>query len=234
MQTGQVYSPGQTSDVTDPREEVIAQRQRRQPIRFLQSFSDRWGKLPGGELKKHNLQTWLTENQQKGHNGRRHTGWDSASCRTAIASVSVAFNWAADMGLISKNPIARFKRPAPKSRSAYCVVSDEQHALLLAEANRRSAKGFANLLTVLYETGARPGEVRLLEASHYNPDLQAFIIDTEDGGNNKLVHTGRRRVIYLTPRLIPLVEELIKAYPQGPLLSNEFREFFPASLLPTL
>ena len=126
------------------------------------------------------------------------------------------------MGLISKNPVPKLKRPAARSRTAYCVITDEQHQPLLKEADRRNGKGFRNLLTVLYETGARPGEVRRLEARHYRPEQGAWVIDaTEDGGNNKLGHTGRRRVIYLTPRLIPLVEELNARHPTGPIFPSE-------------
>jgi integrase len=198
----------------------------------LQSFSDRWGKLTIGELRKHHVETWLAEKQKPHFNGKRFEGWGPGTCRTAIAAISAALRWAEDTGLIAKNPVAKLKRPAARSRSVYCVVTDEQHAHLIAEAEKRSVKGFRDILTVLYETGARPGEVRLLEARHYRPDQGAWVIDAcETGGNNKLGYAGRRRVIYLTSRLVPLVEELNALHPTGPIFPNENGRAFTKEIL---
>jgi integrase len=182
-------------------------------VRFLQPFSDHCGKLPVGHLKKHHLEAWLAS---------KRGSWNSSTCCVAVSSVSAALNWAADMGLISKNPITKLKRPQQKSRSAYCVITDEQHATLTAEADKRTEKGFLHILVVLRQTGARPGEIRLLEARHYRPDQGAWVIDaSERNGNNKLGHRGKRRVIYIPPGLIPLVEELNRRYPTGTIFPNE-------------
>src|SRR5262249_3203734 len=49
-----------------------------------------------------------------------------------------------------------------------------------------------------------------------------WVIDAnERNGNNKLGHKGKRRVIYIPPGLIPLVEELNRRYPTGSIFPNE-------------
>src|SRR5262249_10203524 len=92
------------------------------------------------------------------------------------------------------------------------------------EADKRKNKGFYNLLTALYETGARPGEVRLIEAKNYNPKLVAWVIDSRPDrqrGGNKLAHHGKRRVIFLTPKVQGLGEKLNREFSEGPIFRNE-------------
>jgi integrase len=190
-------------------------------LKFLQSFSDKWGTLPVKDLKKHHVEEWLAEHMEYRRDERRKTWvrWGMSTRRSAITSLITALNWSVDQGIISKNPVARMKRPAQVSRSVESLITDAQHRLFLERASRRHKKGFRDLLIALFETGARPGEVAGMEAKNYNPKMGTWVIDSGPGvhGHNKLAYQGRRRVIFLTKALQELVERLNREHPQGPI-----------------
>jgi integrase len=160
-----------------------------QRVKFLKPFSERYGTLRVCDLKKHHVEEWLTA-KARGRNDDPHRGWGASTRRCAIASVTAAFRWAVDQGLISRNPLPPFKRPAEVSRGAYCVVTEGHHRLLLEREARRRHKGFYYLLLALHETGARPGEVCGVEARHFREDVgggPAWVIEAtaDDEGRNK-------------------------------------------------
>jgi integrase len=205
----------------------------------LQSFLDHVGKIRVCDLRKHHLDAWLARMAEPRTDGRmkKVVRWGPTTRRIAIEAVQAMLNWAVGRGIVTKNPVARFERPGVVRRGLHCVVTEEQHRLLLGRAGRRKHKGFALLLTALYETGARPGEVRCVEASHYNPKVGArgaWVIDADPAqqeGNNKLAYRGKRRVIYLTGNLKAAVEELNARYPSGAIFRNEWDEPFTEDTL---
>lgn len=86
--------------------------------------------------------------------------WSSTYRANYLACVLTAFRWAARHKLIPSNPLTELKKPARQSRGVSAVVTEEEHKKLLAVA----AHLMHDLLTVLWETGARPGEVTGLTA----------------------------------------------------------------------
>ncbi len=193
--------------------------------KFLQSFSDEHGKLKVCDLRRHHVEAWLAKKAELWRDERRKKWcrWGPTSRRIAISSLVTAFNWAVEQGVVTKNPVAGIKRPPSLSRSARAVISDEQHRLLLTRAARRKKSGFQHLLTALYETGARPGEVTGIEARDYSPKLGAWVIEADERaeGRNKLAYKGRRRVVYLTVTLRGLVEKLNAEHPEGPIFRTQ-------------
>jgi integrase/recombinase XerD len=180
------------------------------------------GKVRVCDLKKHHVSQWLEEKSKPWKDERRKVWcrWGPSSRRIAITALISALNWAVEEGYISKNPVAGMKRPAQVSRSAMSVISDAQHALFLERAAKRKKKGFHDLLVAMYESGARPGEVAGIEAKDYNPQLGAWVIEATGDrviGRNKMAYRGKRRVIFLRPKLKEMVERLNQEHPTGPI-----------------
>src|SRR6185436_18257371 len=78
--------------------------------------------------------------------------WSNSYRAGCLGAVSTFLRWA-------KFPL-ELRRPPKESRGADAVISEEQFAVVLRESRVSSAAtDFPELLTVLRETGARPGEV---------------------------------------------------------------------------
>jgi integrase len=201
--------------------------------KFLMAFEEKWGTLRVCDLKRMHLTEWLTERSVPKFNARlgKMCRWGQSTRNIAIMTVQSMFNWAAEEGVISKNPLGKVKREAEVSRGLQCMVTDEQHMLMMerqTEVSRRDS--YRNILTVLYHTGARPGEICHMEARHYNPQMRAWVIDsTEASGNNKLGVHGKRRIILLNGELVKLVEGLNARFPKGPIFPNRHGECYSAA-----
>ena len=72
-----------------------------------------------------------------------------------------ALRWAESTGMIAVNPLKHLKRPARESRGAKSVISENDHKRLCSFAN----PSLRLLLTLLWETGARPSEIEGLTAA---------------------------------------------------------------------
>jgi integrase len=148
---------------------------------------------------------------------KRMVAWKNGTVRLAIDSLQVAMNWAVKEGLISRNPIKGAERPAARSRGAECIITPDEHRHLLAKMSPR----IGQVLTILENTGARPGEILHAEAKDFDTELGAFVYHgqvNEDGEwSHKTSRKGRARVIFLSGEALALVRELVKQYPAGPL-----------------
>jgi integrase len=84
------------------------------------------------------------------------------------ATICRPFNYAAEVGLIPKNPFAGVKIPeGPDGRD---WTPDEYQAIL-----RNSSPYFRRLIILLRFGGARPGEARTLQWSHVFAELRAIV-----------------------------------------------------------
>jgi integrase len=135
----------------------------------------------------------------------------SRSTRADVARVTAtAFRWAEAEALIPANPLKGMRRPTGESRGAKAVVTADTHAALLTVAHST----FGTLLTLLWETGARPSELSRLTAA--NVDLANGVAVLMD--HKTAEATGRPRLIALTPNAVAVLKALAEARPQGPLL----------------
>jgi integrase len=136
----------------------------------------------------------------------------SASSKAGLfGAVATMFRWATAEGVMPANPLANVKRPTKASRGAKAVVPDDVHERLMAVASPE----LRPLLVLLRETGGRPSELARLTATDVNADANVAILT-----RHKTDHTGKPRLIFLTPTALALLLPLMGERPTGPLLRN--------------
>jgi integrase len=171
---------------------------------YLHSFIRTLPKdLLATDLRSFRVTQWLDKRETWGVNSRR----------AAIRTVKRAFQWGVEEGYLEFSPIAGLKKPPGKRRET--ILSPKQQATVLAAAKQPS---FRDVLIVLQETGARPQEIRAVEAKHVDAEQQVWIFPPSEhktGGK-----TGRARVIYLTPRAWKITKRLLSKTKTGPLFRN--------------
>jgi integrase len=138
--------------------------------------------------------------------------WKSGTTRILVSALKAAMRWGVEQGYISRNPLMNLKRPASGIRDVSCVVTEEEHKLILSQA----PLALADLLTALWTTGSRPSALIVAKAR----DLQG----------DQLVIVGRagikikKVVIYLDPPTKELVTRLAESAGSGPIFRNAFGE----------
>lgn len=112
--------------------------------RYLRKFAKYIGKSKRmSQLKKHHVQSWVEQD----YAGK------AKSQNNCITSLNVAFNWAVELEYIDRNPIARMKKPADKSREFFLKPAEWKLVL-----NEIKSKQFADIVAFMLFTGARPQE----------------------------------------------------------------------------
>ena len=117
---------------------------------FLQQFVTECGTLSVGELKPFHVTRWLAS---------KPTWGPSTRCRV-IGLLKQLFNWGIEQGLISVNPLRTLKKPKANRRERILTAAEREK---IFEAAGHGS--FRNFLTAMAETGARPGEIRILSAA---------------------------------------------------------------------
>ena len=158
------------------------------------------GSLPPAKLTSRHVTAWLAQ----------RPAWGPTTKRNAITAIQRGFNWAVKNRGLDRNPIKGMDKPEahrPKS----VVTPDEFEGIL-----EHATGPFGDLLTVSYDCGARPFEVKDLERRHVDLDKQQAVIPADEAKGRK--HT---RVFYFpTDRSMEIVKRLCETYPEGPLFRN--------------
>lgn len=92
--------------------------------------------------------------------------WGIETFRIFCSALNGCFRWAVEQGLLHENPFKPLRRPKQGTRGDECVITEEQHRLLLATATTR----FHDVLEALWRTGQRPGAVLTVEACQAQGD----------------------------------------------------------------
>lgn len=171
--------------------------------RFLQDFLafNGYGLLVVDALKPCHVTEWLDS----------HKGWNGCR-RGAVVAVKSAFSWAAKERLIADNPLSGVPTP-PKRRRKRTLTETEKRELI--GAIRKGDTTFIEFVTVMLETGARPGELREVKARHVN--LTLSLITFEDDHKTISQTDGKPRVIYLNQAAREIIARRVAKYPTGPL-----------------
>lgn len=136
--------------------------------------------------------------------------WSNNTRHDFISAVKRAFNWALDEEIIDRSPLARMKKPAREAREA--ALSPAEYAQVI-EAVKEPR--FRDLLEVAWETGARPQELRRIEARFLDMEGTRIVFPPRQAKGKK-----HYRTIYLTERAREVLARLAEAHPEGPLLLN--------------
>lgn len=153
------------------------------------------------DLKKLHVTKWLDDS---------FATLSPTSRNCAVRAVKSAFNWAVNEGYLDKSPIRDVKRP-PAGRREMVLTVEEFRTRIIARSSDQAER---DLMTFLWETGARVQEVRRI--SHHHVEL----------ANNRIVmcpsedKVGHYRVIYLTETAREIVERLCKTHGEGVLFRN--------------
>jgi integrase len=178
----------------------VASMESRDPPVNLHTF-------PAEKVRPYHVTEWADANRKQ-RPGRRP--WGPNHTRGAITAVQRAFRWAEQQGLITKSPVRHVEKPPPKRREQ--VLTRAEFDTLLAEVRDRP---FRDVLEFCWETGCRVQELRLIDASHYKPELGRFELPPRQAKGKK-----RWRLIYLTPRAAEIVAPLVLSHHDGPIFRN--------------
>jgi len=137
--------------------------------------------------------------------------WSAWSKATFIRDLKACFNWARREGLISSNPFADLTKPRTESRQA--TLTRDELARILQSAN----PCFRRFLHALRHTGARPGDIARVTAAHFDEANCCWVLPQ----HKTRLHTGKAKVIWLTPVMLRTTRHLIRRFPAGPLFRTE-------------
>lgn len=168
--------------------------------RHLASFLDHIGRnMAAIDLRPHHVTAWAESH-----------AWGPTMQNSAMTAVKCVTSWGVKQGYLERNPIEFLKKPTPRKRDK--VLTTEQYRAVLAEAEDEQLR---DLLEALHKTGARPGEIRRLEARMINWETGVV---TMKGKTTRV--TGKMRRIQLTGELLATCKRLATVWPEGPIFRN--------------
>jgi integrase len=169
---------------------------------FLNDAAKCFGHVTASDLKPFHIDRWL----------RGHPRWGATTRNMVVTVVKAAFNYGVRMGHVPANPVKLMPLPKPVVRDR--ILTEEERTQIF-EAIRDVC--FADYLTALLESGARPGEVATLTPENVNLDLGIWVLKKHKTKRK----TGRPRVVYLTPALLELTRRRVADTPPGkPVFRN--------------
>lgn len=153
------------------------------------------------DLRPFHVQQWADSTSGLTAHGRRGR----------IRSVQRALHWGRQQGYITPDPISSLKKPQGDPRSV--VISPEEYSRILALVPEGDP--FRDLLTLAWETGARPQELAIRSARHVEMEHARWVIPRQEAKGKK-----RPRVVYLTATAEAITRKLVALTPESPLLRN--------------
>jgi integrase len=153
------------------------------------------------DLKPHHVHQWIDA---------RYAGLSNTYKHTAITVLKAAMNWAVDQGYIDHSPIARVKKPQPAIRDFFVRSIDWPRLVAAARG-----QAFTDFVTVMLSTGARPQELRHVEASHFDRELRRLDFPRDESKGKR-----SQRAVYLDDVAYQIVERLAAQRPKGPIFRN--------------
>ena len=143
---------------------------------------------------------------------RRWLARHGAAKRQRIIAIKRCWNWGYREGWMSQNPLRGLESPPAKSRTEEWITPEEFFWLLVHVSDHE----FFRMLVVSWETGARPQEVKPLEARHLDLEQHRAVIPRSETKGKR-----RPRVLYLTERAERILRELARERQHGPLFLNQ-------------
>ncbi len=184
---------------------------------YCQLFAEHCGTVPARDLKPFHVTAWIAVmrdpkrveqeierrkreiqagNIEKRYQGRPPKVWGESTAHNARVAAFRVFSWAKDEGVLTENPLAGMKRPKPPSRQR--AMSEDEFTKL----HENAGGPFADYLSALRETGARPKELRDLLWTQVEEDK---LVLTKHKTSRKV---KKARVIILTEAMRAMIQRL--------------------------
>ncbi|MFL6545383.1 MAG: tyrosine-type recombinase/integrase [Candidatus Udaeobacter sp.] len=178
---------------------------------FCNQFVKSCSSLGVSQLTTAHVTKWLSGNAD----------WNSTTKRNAITALQRGFNWAVKNRGLARNPIRGMEKPEAKRRTD--IITPAEFEILI---NKTQDQRFKEILIVSYDSGARPQEIKRLEARHVQVDKQRAVIPAIEA-------KGRvaRAVYFPTDRSMKIIKRLLKERPEGPLFINRRGNAWTASAM---
>jgi integrase len=170
--------------------------------------------LVNAELDTEHLEDWAS------------TFTSDQTQRTYINCVKAVLDWAVAKKRINvtKNPLSGVVAPKVKSRATIIYKAEHLGLLKLWDDPDDPIR---DLLTAMWATGARPGELSKIERRHYEDGIWKLQPHEHKTGDR----TDDDRIIAVVGGLIEVVERLCKKYPEGPIFRNSYGRRWDAQAL---
>ena len=167
-------------------------------FKFYSCLESLKSNLKISDLKPYHITTWAGET--KG-NYRRNLMRCAKSCLA----------WAEAEGYIEKSPLSKMKLPPSISRGDEVFLTQGQWEKIIAAVDDVDV---FDVLMLLHETGCRPGEVRLLEATYFDEVGKCIVFPKVESKGGKI-----QRIIHLNPVAMEIVKRRVSVQPEGKLFS---------------
>lgn len=179
----------------------------------LTPFADHLGReFPVTELKPLHVDGWIAA----------HPDWSAGTARNQWRAVQRLCRWGHRKGYVPELDVIHQEKPRGGKREV--VITPDQYAGLLAFV--RNA-GFRALVTVAWETGARPQELMAARVRHLDAANARLVFPPQESKDQ-----DRPRVVYLTEAALALLTPRAGADPEDHLLKNsEGRPWTPDASL---
>jgi integrase len=168
-------------------------------------FKKEYGHLRVSELRKHHLTAWLDKTCKNVKANTRNV---------AIRAITRPFNWAVSEDLISDSPLAGYKLARSECREFF-VKPDQWQEIQKLIAGKRF-DDFRDYLTVLWETGCRPHEIRIVRSEWINWDFKRWVFPVSKSKGKR-----HKRVVYLTETAFEITKRLAEKNPTGPIFRRK-------------
>lgn len=139
-----------------------------------------------------------------------HDEWSPSTKHGFARCAQRAFRWASDEGLINRSPLIGLTKAEPEERDV--VISAEAYAEILGVVKETN---FRDLIVVAWETGARPRELRIVEAKHVQIEQARWVFPKKQAKGKR-----RPRAVYLSDEALEITRRLMAENPEGPLFRN--------------
>lgn len=138
-----------------------------------------------------------------------HLDWSPTTKHGLCRAVQRAFNWAVRQGMIERSPLSAVEKPEPQDRDVTIMPDEYEKIIGLVKG------GFRDLLMMAWESGARPQELRVIEARHLDFENCRIVFPVKESKGKKLP-----RVVYFTDEAKELAKRLAEQHPSGPIFRN--------------
>ena len=154
-----------------------------------------------GQLRPMHVTLWF----------ERHPRWSITFRSGCVQAVKRFVNWGVKEGYVERSPLLGLAKPSPAARDNH--VSPDEFAAMLREVPEGR---FRDVLVVAWETGARPQELRLVEARHVDLKERKWAFPAGESKGKRMP-----RVVILSAQAVEITRRLVVQRPEGPLFVNE-------------